>query len=250
VIALAYASELVEEAVLLSERTLSAADRRAFRRDRDRIYEIADVEERDRRFRILHRDWFVRLDLGRAIEDSVSEPLGQSGRLRHGRVVYAISPRDEGADLVDHVNAAGDTEPLLVIRLRPATLMDAFAVATLLRHELTHVADMLDPVFGYQRTLPPRDEGPSADTIVRDRYRVLWDVTIDGRLARSGHGTIARATRWAEFAATFPMLGEQSRELFDRWFTLEHPTHAALAAFACDPGNAHEVCHETSAASC
>jgi hypothetical protein len=59
-------------------------------------------------------------------------------------------------------------------------------VRVLLRHELMHVADMLDPAFGYERSLPTSDDGPSADNIVRDRYRVLWDVTIDGRLARAG----------------------------------------------------------------
>ena len=36
--------------------------------------------------------------------------------------------------------------------------------------------------------LPASDDGPSRDNIQRDRYRVLWDVTIDGRLARAGRG--------------------------------------------------------------
>ena len=130
----------------------------------------------------------------------------------------------------------------------------------LLRHELTHVGDMLDPAFGYERALPPSDVGPSGDNILRDRYRVLWDVTIDGRLARAshdrcsvrlpfggpqgrqpdraGHADATRTARWQEFTATFPMLGDRSGAAFDDWFDRIRPTHAALAAFAQAPNGA------------
>ena len=114
-----------------------------------------------------------------------------------------------------------------------------------------HVADMLDPSFGYERALPASDDGPSRDNIQRDRYRVLWDVTIDGRLACAGghprgvrtshvapadHGDPTPDARWQEFAATFSMLGDDCRRAFDAWFDNGHPTHAALAAFAVAPG--------------
>jgi len=55
------------------------------------------------------------------------------------------------------------------------------------------------------------DDGPSRDNVQRDRYRVLWDVTIDGRLARSLRADqpgASRDARWREFAATFSMLGD------------------------------------------
>jgi hypothetical protein len=100
-----------------------------------------------------------------------------------------------------------------------------------------HVADMLDPAFGYERALPASGDGPSADNILRDRYRVLWDVTIDGRLARGERGSDrGRSQRWEEFAATFPMLGETCRGEFERWFRESNPTHAGLVAFATAPG--------------
>jgi hypothetical protein len=249
VTALAYSPELVEEAVLLAERTLPAADRRAFRRERDRLYERSDLDERERQFRSLHRHWFVRLGLGRAVEQAIAESVRHVHRVREARIVGAIAQREEGADLVDRVvTDTGGQEPLLVIRLRPETLLDSAAVRALLRHELIHVADMLDPEFGYQRTLPPTGEGPSADTIVRDRYRVVWDVTIDGRLARAGRGTTARSARWTEFAATFPMLGDHLPDAFEAWFDCAKPTHAALAAFARAPAAAHEVPDEERAA--
>jgi len=63
-----------------------------------------------------------------------------------------------------------------------------------------HLADMLDPAFGYERNLSAAADGPSAENIVRDHYRVLWDVTIDGRLARHGVASSgARVARWREF---------------------------------------------------
>ena len=53
-IRLTYAPDFVEEAVLLAERTLSAADARAFRRERNLAYDVVDPDERERAFRDLH----------------------------------------------------------------------------------------------------------------------------------------------------------------------------------------------------
>jgi hypothetical protein len=107
----------------------------------------------------------------------------------------------------------------------------------LLHHELTHVADMLDPMFGYRRELPPSTDGPSADNILRDRYRVLWDTTIDGRMARAGRaGAMGRELRWREFATTFGMLEDACGAAFERWFAEDHPTHEQMLAFATSPG--------------
>jgi len=125
---------------------------------------------------------------------------------------------------------------VLVLRLCAETLLEPVTLSALLRHELGHVADMLDPSFGYERALPESDAGPATANLLRDRYRVLWDVTIDGRLARAGlAGARERAARWREFAATFAMLGEGCRSAFEEWFHLARPRHAALVQFAQAP---------------
>src|SRR5262245_56142268 len=176
---LAYDPELVEDAVLLAEPKLVPVDARAFRRERDRIYEVADAREREARFRSLHRCWFARLGLNRIVEQSLEERPEVAGRVAEGRVVRALTRKDEGADLVDHVGPGeAEPRPMLVLRLRPSSLAAADGLLDLLRHELQHVADMVDPAFGYQRSLPTSGDGPSYDNLVRDRYRVLWDVTI------------------------------------------------------------------------
>jgi hypothetical protein len=229
-----YAPDLVEETVLLAERVIPAADARAFRRERDSIYRIADEDLREAGFRSLHLQWFVRFGLDRAVPQAIEERPDAFGRVSGCRAARARDGRDEGADLIDELTAAGvRAAPTLMVRLRPTTLVEPGAVRALLRHELMHVADMLDPAFGYERTLPPSEDGPSADNILRDRYRVLWDVTIDGRLAAAGlAGEPIRDERWREFASAFAVLGERCAAEFDRWFCHARPTHQEIVAFA------------------
>jgi hypothetical protein len=149
----------------------------------------------------------------------------------------ALTRRDECADLADDLAPAQAPStawnaPTLILSVRPQTLLDPHVLETLLHHELTHVGDMLEPAFGYQRSLPASDAGPSADVILRGRYRVVWDTTIDGRLARAGlAAATAHEARWREFAATFPVLGDACRCEFVRWFGEKQPTHAGIVAF-------------------
>jgi len=231
---IAYAPELVEECVLLAERTMTAADRRAFRRERDPLYQPS--EEREARFRALHERWFERLCLRQPIESCLQERPNVVLRLSEARVLPAVSAREEGADLIDRLAGTADAVPLLAIRLRPSALLDPESLRLLLRRELLHVDDMLDSGFGYQRTLPASELGALGDTLIQARYRVAWDVTIDGRLSRTGVADYAAtAAHRQEFAAAFSMLGPRADLAFDRWFALDRPTHAALAVFAHNP---------------
>lgn len=232
-IQLSYDPALVEEAVLLAESRMSPADARTFRRERDRAYGVQDADQREARFRALHRQWFRRWGLGSTIEETLRERPEVVNSLSEGRVVRAVTPHEERADLVDWVPPDGPARPMLVLRLRPAIVIQADVLRTMLRHELLHVADMLSPAFGYEREIPPSGDGPSHDNILRDRYRVLWDVTIDGRLVRAGLlDDRAREARWHEFRAAFRMSSDQGRRVFDEWFDRTEPTHAALLAFA------------------
>ena len=240
-IQLGYAPDLVEEAVLLAERTMAAVDVRAFRSERDAIYLIAAAQIREPAFQSVHWTWFIRLGLNRVLEQVIDERTSISRRLLRGLVRRAHTGRDEGGDLIDRVVSNGllvptpDT-PTLLLRLRPRTLLDPVSLRTLLHHELTHVEDMLDPAFGYERALPASDDGPSADVILADRYRIVWDSSIDGRLVRSGLAAQgARDARWNEFSTVFAMLGDKCSAVFERWFCGERPTHAAIVAFITMP---------------
>jgi len=147
--------------------------------------------------------------------------------------------REEAAELfVPSRNAAAaPPEPVVLIRLRPETLTLSDRLRALLRHELLHLADMLDPGFGYEPRLPPSGAGRAKEQLVRDRYRVLWDAYIDGRLARLGGAPAGiRADRLSEFRQAFPMLGEGAEDAFEHFFEAASCCHAELMAFALDPG--------------
>jgi hypothetical protein len=138
------------------------------------------------------------------------------------------------ADVMVELGAEAATT--LLVRLRPESLLEAERLRALLRHELLHAADMLDPAFGYSRELPASDSGPSYDNLLRDRYRVVWDATIDGRLCQRGMlDAGAREARRVEFTMALPMLGARAAELFSAWFDGPRPSHAGIVRFILDP---------------
>jgi hypothetical protein len=224
---------LVEEAVLRA--VVGGPSERPFRRARDPIYRLPEGAAREQAFWQLHADWFRRLELGRPIHAALGELPILPRVCQRGVVTQAPTQKDEGADLLVGGNADG-AERTLLIRLRPSAFADPEALLALLRAELLHVADMLDPEFDYRPTLPEADGGPTAARLLQDRYRALWNTTVAGRLARrgaAGADRLARARR--EFARAFPMLAGDAQACFERFLSAERPTHAALVAFALAP---------------
>lgn len=231
-----YDAGLVEESVLLAERLLSAVDAAAFRAERDRIYDADAAEERDARFEELHGRFFLQLGLDRPLHEVLADLPDLMVRTRGCRVLPAASRQEEAADLRVEVDAPADGAPTIVVRLRPQSFLDQGGLRTLLRRELLHVADMLDPAFGYVRELPSLEGDPALVNLLRNRYRVVWDATIDGRLWRRGLlEARARVARLAEFTRTFPMLMETAEPTFDAWFDGPQPSHAAIVAFIQEP---------------
>ncbi len=233
-----YEPRLVEEALLLALQ--GAGEGRAFRRERDRLYEVADPEARDAGFCAFHAAWFERLGLGSRIALALEECPSIAASTSRCLIAHASSGRDEGAELFVSAESGADgaLRRAVVIRLRPETLVLPDRLRLLLRHELFHIADMLDPRFGYTPRLPLTDAGPSHERILRERYRVLWDAYIDGRLSRLGWVPAEiRADRLSDFARAFPMLGERTEEVFDHFFGAASLSHGELLAFAVDPEN-------------
>ena len=226
---------LVEEAVL---RALAARpDEREFRRARDRLYRLPEGDAREHAFAALHAEWFARLGLGEPIHAALAELSLLAEHCRQCVVVAAPTRKDEGADLL--VDGAART---VLIRLRSSAFLDPGALLALLRAELLHVADMVDPAYGYEPALPDVDGGPTYARLLQDRYRALWNVSVAGRLVRRAAAdptAIAQAQRG--FASAFPMLGEAAPAAFERFFTADALTHAELVAFAVAPRGAGAV---------
>jgi hypothetical protein len=228
---------LVEEAVLFA-----AEGRRVhgFRGRRNHLYEIHDPEQRDVAFREFHADWFERLELGKGIWQALQEQPLIPTSTRACIVVHSRGSKDEGAELFVVSPAGegtGETERRSVgIRLDPQRLLDEERLLAFLRHELFHIADMLDPAFAYEPRLPRGELGPAHERLLQDRYRVLWDMYIDGRLVHKNWAPPSvRNRRLQEFASTFPMLADRVEEAFYRFFHGTSLTHADLVAFTTNP---------------
>lgn len=244
---------LVEEVVL---RAVSGGPHeREFRRARDPLYRMPEGDARENAFWELHAAWFARLEMGRPIHAALAELPLLARSCQRCLVTSAPTRKDEGADLLV-ATAPADAAPAptarfpsvlvertVLIRLLPAAFARPDALLTLLRAELLHVADMVDPSFAYEPELPATDGGPGYARLLRDRYRALWDVTVASRLLRRGVGGQALvAQAQAAFAAAFPMLGAAAPAAFERFFATTAPVHGELLAFARMPfaGNATE----------
>ncbi len=235
---LGYDPRLVEGAVLLAIR--EHPQERDLRGHLDRIYELQDAEDREAAFQAFHAEWFARLGLGTPIELAFEERPQLSASTRGCVVAPAMTRKEEGTDLfVAQQDDGGDgtQRRSIGIQLRPESFLDPDFLLGLLRHEFLHIADMLDPAFGYQPALTQPDGGPMPKRLLQERYRALWDATIDGRLVREGRAQVRwREHRLRDFAQAFPMLGEQTEEAFARFFDTPFHTHFQLLSFAHSPG--------------
>jgi hypothetical protein len=233
---LRYDPHLVEEAIFFVVK--DRPEGRVFHRGRDRLYDIANPEARDRAFQEYHAAWFTRLRLAVPIEQAFAEQSSITQAVRGCVVGWAPTRKDESAELFVSPPADGLSERerrSVGLLLRPESLLDADTLLGFLRHELLHIADMLDPDFAYEPTLPQTEGGPAYDRLLRERYRALWDATIDGRLVRRGWAPAAsREHCLRDFARVFPLPGPRLHEVFAGFFDTEPHTHAELVAFACE----------------
>jgi hypothetical protein len=230
--------QLIESAVFASVRGTTAEQ--AYQSAREVCYLETDPEYRDRAFAALNEEWFARLRLARPVFDALAERPA----VIHGTSRCVLAPgmrrQDESAELYGHMKAGSargdDTKPVLVLRLRPESFNSPAHILALLRHELLHIADMLDPGFGYDASPSQFYDDTGVPTAIRDRYRVLWDVHIDARLYREGRAAHeVRTRRFSEFSRGFVMLGPRVTAAFDSVFEADILTHENLVAFARTP---------------
>lgn len=209
-----------------------------FHKDRERVYRVAGSEERESAFQQLHLRWFK--DFG--LENALRGP--SAGLDRFASLFVSLTYRkarnrqDEGAEL--YGNATGERQA--VIALRGERFEDDAALAIFLRHEIQHLCDMLDPAFGYVPDLPVPGATATQRRLATERYRILWDTTIDARLARGGHPTATPREKHAAFIDRAYSFWPPDRraELCERLWNMHDVSHAILAELAIDPrGHEH-----------
>lgn len=230
---LRFEQELVESAVTLhlTSGRVPALQATRFHRERENLYRVSDPDERNDAFFKLHLEWFREWALDKQLTGPVHE-LSLLETLDLLAFRSARSKREEGAEL--YVNDAGKKHG--VVALRPLRFRDAKDLNCFLRHELWHICDMVDPTFGYAPGIRGQ-LSPAQQRLARERYRVLWDVTIDGRITKSRNaGQATKEERRAEFDAAFPFWSSDKRDaLFISLWTEAHPTHAMLEDHVRDP---------------
>lgn len=208
---------------------------RRFHSEREKLYSILDADERSAAFFQLHLEWFREWGIEQLLRTHIKRfPLleesldGLAFRKARGR-------NEESAELF--VSAERGRHAVVAMRAEQFGRDDV--LGRFLNHELMHINDMLDPVFGYSPRIAVVPGLRSHERLVRDRYRLLWDVTIDGRLTQRGLPVeVARDDRLREFIRAFAFWpDEQCRETFDSLWLDLYPTHARLMQLASDPRN-------------
>lgn len=205
---------------------------RRYHRERERCYDVLDPDARNAAFFNLHLDWFREWRL----EELLLGLLKEYPLLPHALTTLAFRKvrmkKDEAAEL--YVSAENGRSA--VVGMRPERFERDEAVAAFLRHEFMHLNDMVDPAFGYSPVLNLPGLNPTQQRITRERYRVLWDITIDGRLFRAGRSASQHDHHLAIFNRAFSFWCEARRaQVFEAHWNDAAPRHQNLLALAADP---------------
>ncbi len=226
-----YDAHLVDDVVFKGlaerERNGDTALYREYHEQRDDIYDL-EQEMRPKKFRDLDSYFFHHLDYDHFLIDTLDEFPDIKGNVEEVHVRSATTKQNEGSNLVD------DGKKVL-IRLYSDQFIEGKRICKVLRHELMHVSDMMDKSFGYGAEL--LDCPPMEERIIRDRYRLFWDIYIGGRLEKDGRETIAtREDRKKEFDSFFGKIPEKTRDLiFEKiWEGKEPLTHDKMIEMSKD----------------
>lgn len=233
--------QLLEAVVFLGmrhcEQIGDEATYRDYRERVDALYDLPlDDEARDIAFRDVHADFFERLGLGQALRSYVEEFPLLHQELDRITLLKAASRKEENADLFvrrDEANG-GRNHRTAVLRLLAEIFLDRDKLSSLLRRELYHISDMLDPAFGYEPDIGDTADSVAQENLVRDRYRVLWDLYISVRLVRAGRAPAAILEQYQTLLPrTFEGLSDRHMsEIFETLTHAELLTHTDILALA------------------
>ena len=165
----------------------------------------------------------VSYDLQRDFQEKILEVI----------VKRAINKVDEGSNVLNRVSGLPVIE-MRVLASRFASPEEALELEAFLIHEFMHARDMVDPVFDYEDAFIPGN--PSVKNLITARFRLLWNIYIDSRLARRNiRSTMTREARFREFDNYYRKIPETQRKgMFEGLWETERLTHEELLSMATD----------------
>ena len=100
--------------------------------------------------------------------------------------------------------------------------------------EFMHAKDMVDPEFDYEDAFIPGN--PSVKNLITARFRLLWNMYVDSRLARMGVVSVQpKEARYREFDNFYRKVPEKQRKgIFEGLWKTEKLTHEELLSMATD----------------
>lgn len=162
-------------------------------------------------------------DEGRVFEEKIKEIV----------VKRAINKVDEGSNVLNRVSGLPVIE-MRVLASRFANPEEHEELEAFLIHEFMHARDMMDPEFDYEDAFIPGN--PSVKNLITARFRLLWNIYVDARLARKKiRSVMPKEARYREFDNYYRKIPEEQRRgIFEGLWSSETLTHEELLSMATD----------------
>ncbi|MBI3781624.1 MAG: hypothetical protein HY278_11310 [candidate division NC10 bacterium] len=192
-------------------------------------------DARDAAFQRLHAQFFTTLGFAEILQAELRRFPSIEAQASEVIVALAAGSHEEGADLsIEKANGNGQPAKRVGIRLTPDRFLDLPSLQRYLHHELLHIVDLLDPEFGYEGEIRLAVVSPADENIIRNRYRLLWCLSVDARLAFAGREPLAdRETRRREFDAQYRKFAPAVRAaIFERLWQPLPLSHRLLLQMA------------------
>ncbi|MEK9628337.1 MAG: hypothetical protein VW455_04905 [Nitrospinota bacterium] len=165
----------------------------------------------------------IAYDLAREFEERIKEVI----------VKRAINKVDEGSNVLNRVSGNPIIE-MRVLASRFSNPEEAMDLDAFLIQEFMHAKDMVDPEFDYEDAFIPGN--PSVKNLITSRFRLLWNMYVDARLARMGVvSVLPKEARFREFDNFYRKIPDkQRRGIFEGIWITEKFTHEELLSMATD----------------
>lgn len=205
-----FGADFIEETVFFSIHELERQGKqkelvKRFHQDRSRLYEVAD-ETNQNQFERFYLDFFRELGLWQFFYHLVAD----FPRLRERSVRLLIrrsyGRKSEGAELF--VRGSVRT---VITALQTTRILDLNFLSGYLRHEWMRISDMLDPAFEYDTHASLRGTNEIEENLNRDRFKILWDLSIASRLLNEGRFSFMNIEE----------LKNRFERVFSAWFSEE-----------------------------